>query len=309
MWKTLFVSLPTLPSVFWQVPTQVSGNFPLTEVACLLDRKFPETWVNGLLPQGMYSIMKKFILDSLFPINCLGCGQEGQFICPACFERIPLLKKPLLRFHQTSALTGLIVASDYNHALVKQAIHRYKYDFVKNLAEPLGLLIVKRLKNLSDVFNKNNSVLIPVPLHKKRLRWRGFNQAGLLAEKISQELKIPLADNILIRQRHRPPQMAIKTSQQRKENIKGAFQLNLKFGVNRSRALRAERGRALRTTPFVFDKGCIRKARPLKESLLKNKTIILIDDVCTTGATLEECAQALKSLQPKQIWGLVVARG
>jgi len=224
--------------------------------------------------------MKKFILDLLFPINCLGCGQERQFICPACFEQMPLNRKRPLKF-SSSALTDLIIASDYNHALVKQAIHRYKYDFVKDLAEPLGRLMIKKLSSCSEISKKNVS-LLPVPLHQKRLRWRGFNQAELLALEISQSLNIPMANDILIRTKHNLPQVNIKSSQKRKENIKQAFQISPQLG----------------TVP-----------NPLSLSDIKNKTIILVDDVCTTGATLEECAQVLKPLQPKQIWGLVIARG
>ena len=245
--------------------------------------------------------MKKFILDLLFPINCLGCGQEGQFICPACFEQMPLNKKRSLKF-SSSALTDLIIASDYDYPLVKQAIHRYKYDFVKDLAEPLGQLMVKRLNVILNDSEESfkNLLLIPVPLHKKRLRWRGFNQAELLAQKISQELRIPLVNNFLIRTKYRLPQVAIKSSQERKENIKHAFQLNPEIGTVTkdgpcSRVL-AKQGRSERTVLDLI-------------SNLKNRTIILVDDVCTTGATLEECALALRPLKPKQIWGLVIARG
>lgn len=236
--------------------------------------------------------MWKTILDLFFPINCLGCGQEGQFICPACFEQIPLHRKRPLKF-SSSALTGLEIASDYSYTLVKQAIHRYKYDFVKGLAEPLGQLMVKVIKELAF----ENALLIPVPLHPKRLRWRGFNQAELLAEVISRELKIPLVKNILIRTKHNLPQVKIENAKQRKQNIKQAFQLSPQIKLQGQsflpRSLRRRRKDAVKRTVFN----------------LRHKIIILIDDVCTTGATLEECAKVLKLLQPKQIWGLVIARG
>jgi len=273
--------------------------------------------------------IKKFILDLFFPVNCLGCGQEtthhpsekssGGFICPVCFEQMPLNRETPLKFNRDSALTGLIIASHYKHPLVKQAIHQYKYDFVKDLSEPLGLLMIKkliqtkiqgltlqvdlrfdlgsrdlfevplkrsnlksRLKGRTLIKKSNlelnpNIILIPVPLHKKRLRWRGFNQAELLALEISQHLNIPIANNILIRTKHNLPQVNIKSSQERKENIKQAFEIG---------SDPAQQGQTL-----------------------MNKTLILIDDVFTTGATLKECAKVLKPLQLKQIWGLVVARG
>lgn len=219
--------------------------------------------------------MEKFIFDLLFPIYCLGCGQEGEFICSACFKEIPLNREqPLIS--QKSALAGLIVASDYDYPLVKQAIHRYKYDFVKDLAEPLGQLMIKKLIRVQSWpgLNPNENLLVPVPLHKKRLRWRGFNQAELLAQAISQEIKIPLINNLLVRTKYSLPQVQIRSSSERKANIKQAFQLSQNQAPD-----------------------------------IKNKTIILIDDICTTGATLEECALTLQPLKPKEIWGLVVARG
>ncbi len=214
--------------------------------------------------------MWKTILDLLFPIYCLGCGQEGEFVCPNCFEKIPLKKGPLLKLKGNSALAGLLITTDYNYPLVRQTIHRYKYDLVKDLAKPLGQLMVNRLRTVMN--SPNNIILIPIPLHKKRLRWRGFNQAELLALEISQQLDIPLANNIISRLKHSLPQAKIKSSWQRKQNIKKAFQLSC-------------------------------------QPILKNKIIILIDDVSTSGATLEECAKALNSLKPKQIWGLVTAQG
>jgi ComF family protein len=219
--------------------------------------------------------MWSFILDLLFPIQCLGCSQEGDFLCPACFEKIPLNQKII--YFKKSPLVGLVVASFYEHPLLKEALYKYKYDFVKDLAKPLGQLMTKRLTNFSNIFNENNSVLIPVPLHKKRLRWRGFNQVQLLTEEISQKLKIPINNNILIRKKYSLPQMQIKDAQQRKRNIREAFVLG---------SDPAQQGQTL-----------------------MNKTIILVDDVCTTGATLEECAQILKKAGAKKIWGLVLAQG
>lgn len=216
--------------------------------------------------------MWKTIINLLFPVYCLGCNQPGQFICRNCFNQLPFNRKSPIKFYPTSALFGLIITSFYESPLVKQIIHKYKYDFIQDLAKPLGQLMAKRL-SISSLIN-NNIVLIPVPLHKKRLRWRGFNQAELLAFEVGQQLKIQAANDILIRTKHTLPQVNIKSSKQRKENIKQSFSVNPDFKNN-----------------------------------LKNKTIILIDDISTTGATLEECALTLSPLKPKQIWGLVMAHG
>jgi len=211
--------------------------------------------------------MWKTILNIFFPIHCLGCNQEGSFICFNCFNKLPL--------NTELPSNNLLIASYYEYPLIKKIIHRYKYDFVKELAKPLGLLMIKKLNNFPNNFNKNNSILIPVPLHKKRLKWRGFNQSELLAQVISQELNIPVINNILIRNKHTLPQVKLENSKQRKENIEQVFSLEVR--------------------PRQLD--------------FKNKNIILIDDISTTGATLKECTKALKPLKPKKIIGLVVARG
>jgi len=204
--------------------------------------------------------MWKTILDLFFPKYCLNCNQEGNFICYSCFKKLPLNAKP--------ALNNLLMASYYQNPLVKKAIHCFKYDFVKDLSKPLSLLMVKKLEKK----NIKNPILIPIPLHKKRLRWRGFNQAELLAQEIGNKLNIPVINDVLIRTKHTLPQMKIKSSEQRKENIKQAFALS-------------------------------------EEVNLSNKTLILIDDISTTGATLEQAAKVLKQLKPKKILKLVIAQG
>lgn len=214
---------------------------------------------------------KNYILDMLFPIYCLGCNQSGDFLCPNCLKKIPLNHQ--IVYPKKSPLFGLLVASFYKQPILKEAIHKYKYDFVQSLAKPLACLMIKKL-NGCHWFKKNYTLIIPIPLYKKRLRWRGFNQAELLASQISQSLNIPLMNNLLIRTKYNLPQVKIKNTEQRKTNIKNAFQINLENQIN-----------------------------------LKNKTIILIDDVLTTGATLEECARVLQKAGAKEIWGLVLARG
>lgn len=231
------------------------------------------------LAGGHISGFRSFILDLLFPVQCLGCGQEGKYICPVCFEKIPLEQKIIYRAGpKKSPLTGLITAGFYNYPLLKEAIRRYKYDFVKGLARPLGQLMVKSLETGMVLKQYQNSspkklFLIPVPLHQKRLRWRGFNQAELLAQEISQTLNLPLS-NVLERIKRALPQVKIKEASERKRNIKNVFRLR----------------------------------QPLNSDL-QHSTIILIDDVLTTGATLKECAGILKKAGAKKIWGLVLARG
>ncbi|MFH1671242.1 MAG: ComF family protein [Candidatus Portnoybacteria bacterium] len=207
--------------------------------------------------------MKKFLLDLIFPITCLDCQKPGEFICPSCLDRISL--------NQELPKERLIITTDYKNPLVKEAVHQFKYNFVQDLSYPFGKLMSRKL---SSYFSNNSTSLIPVPLHQKRLKWRGFNQSELLAQQVSQNLNIPVINNILLRSKHAPPQVKIENAKERERNIKNAFELNPNFNQN-----------------------------------LENKTIILVDDISTTGATLKECAETLEPLKPKHIWKLVLAKG
>lgn len=252
-----------------------------------------------------------FFLDLIFPKQCLGCGVESVYLCQNCFEAISVSKSikcffcgrrspagyvcQKCRQKNHPALAGLLVASDWQNILLRQVIYEYKYRFVRELAEPLGKIMIDFLvqnhlitKIAPDGSGQqthqpknwptNQLILLPVPLHKRRLTWRGFNQAQFIAKQLANKLRITLQDDLLLRPRHTSPQMEIKDKKARVENIADAFTVNPAFDAKRNNPI-------------------------------KNKIVLLIDDICTTGATLEECARALKALRPKEIWGLVLARG
>lgn len=235
------------------------------------------------------------LLDFIFPKYCLGCQTEGLYLCSDCQKSIPLSKSlhcficghrsptgyacQKCRHKISSRLTGILVASDWDNLLLRQIIYEYKYRFIKELSSPLTQIIISYLKIYQPInFKAHEIILIPVPLHPRRLAWRGFNQAELLANAIGQEFNFPVVSNTLIRYRYSLPQMGITNKQQRQNNIQDAFALSLKAGAD-------------------------------QKNFFKNKTIILVDDIFTTTSTLEECAKALKPLGPKEIWGLVLARG
>ena len=111
---------------------------------------------------------------------------------------------------------------------------------------------------------------MPVPLHHKRLRERGYNQAGLLAGELSEFIAMPVIENSLIRKRNTPPQARTANAEIRRDNVAGAF-----------------------TCP---------------DRKLEGKRVLLIDDVCTSGATLDSCAAALKAAGAVSVWGLTLAR-
>jgi len=115
---------------------------------------------------------------------------------------------------------------------------------------------------------------VPIPLYKIRHRTRGFNQAELLAKEVANHFNLPLEINLLKRTIPTEPQANIKDDEKRKTNIKGVFKIHPSF---------------------------------LKK--LRDRNIILIDDVSTTGATLVEAGKILKNNGANQVWALVVAKG
>jgi len=236
----------------------------------------------------MHKPIYKFILDLLFPKYCLSCQKEGDFICVACFQNIKLNKLPncflcgrrsldgsmCVGCKSKTKLTGVLVASSWDDLLLRQLIYEYKYRFIQDLAGPLAQILIETIKTNYLFYHPVDSLILsPVPLHHQRLQWRGFNQAELLAKEIAMRLDIPMA-KLLERQKNTKPQAEIKKENERKLNIKSAFTISQKYS-----------------------------------SLLQNKIVILVDDITTTGSTLEECAKILKPLKPKEIWGLVLARG
>ena len=248
-----------------------------------------------------------WVLDLLFPKFCLGCQKEGFYICSDCLAKIEINKfsncficgkrtadnQVCSTCQRKTKLTGLLIASSWENLLLRQIIYEYKYRFIKDLSIPLSELLVIFL-NHSGFFTQHlpldidSYILIPIPLHKRRLIWRGFNQAELLAKQLNKYLKIPLVNNLIIRSRHTLPQMDISDKSKRIKNIANAFQLNPEWSPGFSQR---------------------QESHPKGWSPVRGKIIILIDDVCTTGSTLEECAKILKPLKPKEIWGLVLARG
>ena len=235
--------------------------------------------------------LKEIIIEAIFPIKCLNCGKQGNFLCEDCFSLIEIIeqkychickkRKPSAVFqcakckHKTS-LFHLFFATTYNEKrediLVKKLIHYFKYEpLIRQLSLIFYKLIITHFKIIG--LNKNffkGFLIIPIPLHIKREKWRGFNQAEEIAKHLSSWLKIPIIKKILIRIKHTKPQTETENQEERKNNIRGAFKC-------------------------------------LNYSLIKGKNILLIDDVYTSGSTMEEAAQTLKKYGVKRVWGCVVA--
>lgn len=222
----------------------------------------------------MWRVLKKWrenLFDLIFPKNCARCQKEGSWLCASCRKALDITPHQSPR-PPKSTLTRLLYALDYRDPFVRHLISLYKYHFVRDLSHTLSIFLSRILIPYLPSHPQAQCVLAPIPLHKKRLRWRGFNQAALLALHLHQKLALPYRDDLLIRWRATAPQVHLKRKK-RQRNVHNAFLARQDYWVN-------------------------------------GKIIILVDDVCTTGATLEEAAKAILNVnKPKEIWGLVVAKG
>jgi len=149
---------------------------------------------------------------------------------------------------------------------MRQAIHQLKYHNLKAISSCLAEL-------LADYLQLNplpGEAIVPVPLHPRRLKERGYNQSGLLAKELGKLTNLPVIQDSLIRVKEARPQVRASNVKERRRNVANAF--------------------------------------ICRDEKVNGKQIILVDDVCTSGATLESCASALKSKGAIMVWGLTLAR-
>ena len=217
-------------------------------------------------------------LDLLFPIYCAGCGREGGVICGQCADGLERLTSPYCRVCSDPGANGLCRWCEHSprgfetlrspflfRGAVRDAIHRLKYKGEKASAGQLAVLMTEYLeRNPVSV-----DVVLPAPLHSRRLRNRGYNQSALLACEIGKRLGLPVREDLLARTRNPRPQVETRSQSERRENVAGSFD-------------------------------CQADATGL--------SVLLIDDVSTTGSTLSECGFALKAAGAVKIYALTLAR-
>lgn len=216
----------------------------------------------------MLAMLKKTwdrLLDLVYPPRCGGCDLRGTLLCDNCRAAVETPDPDSLHLNQ---LNNLLCAGAFTGPL-RSAIHNFKYNSDTPLAKPLAELQISALAG-SERFAEIASeppVLVPVPLHKKRHRSRGYNQSELLARQLSYTLGWRLETG-LVRVKNTQAQVGL-SSGQRSENVAGAFEW---------------RGEE----PPMF--------------------VLLVDDVCTTGATLAECASTLRAMGVTRVCAVTVAK-
>lgn len=223
----------------------------------------------------MWRIALGRIVDTIYPPTCAGCGRRGVWVCDRCLARLGPIGGPICdgcglprtipcMCHQLPLEIDAFRPAFVYDEWVPRAVHRFKYEDEEARATSLATAMAHCLLDMKPL-----DALIPVSLHRRRLRERGYDQALLLANALSQLTGVPV-HACLERTRYTTPQVG-QGFQDRRENVRGAFQLK------RDHRLHG---------------GC---------------RVALVDDVRTTGATLGECAVALLPLRPDYIGALTYA--
>lgn len=209
------------------------------------------------MPHPIWRHVQHALLDFLFPPRCVVCSHEDMWFCHECYAKVrfiepdgergllsantpPWLSKPLDSLHSVA----------FSEGPLRKAIHAFKYQGARVLAPDLGeMLYAYWLAHIPPT-----DMIVPVPLHPRRRRQRGYNQSELLAKQLSNHADIPTRTDLLVRTRHTTPQVELSAA---------ARQMNM-------------------TNAFAC-----------AAHIPSGTSILLIDDVCTTGSTLNACATAL----------------
>ncbi|HEY0075296.1 MAG TPA: ComF family protein [Abditibacteriaceae bacterium] len=250
--------------------------------------------------QNLRKIALQTARDAIFPPRCAGCRAfYPDLFCESCHKTLQPIGAPFClccgtpfdalahaaaecadcranRYHGAPPYAALRSAYAFEGAL-RPAVYNFKYKGKTALAEPLSAILEHTLQSDPTLQHQNFAALVPVPLHPWRHWRRGYNQSALLAEHLSHKIGVPTLE-LLLRTRRTGSQVGL-TEKQRLENVRGAFASNHKLMSQFSNRICNQTG-----------------------------AVLLIDDVCTTGATLAECARVLQGAGVAQVFALTLAR-
>jgi predicted amidophosphoribosyltransferase len=246
-----------------------------------------------------------FTIDTLFPKACLVCDEPNTFLCSRCSSEFApvshqiciVCTKPSLhgmtheRCKAPQSPEGLLAPFDYHDPRVADILVDAKYKFLPDVYTTLGKLLADFIRREGLHRYLEGYTVCPVPLSKQRLRWRGFNQAALMATVFSESLCLPY-EQVLSRHKVTKTQKDL-SKDARKHNMTNAFSL-----LHYARPWYEP----ILDKLFVYE-----KSLHLRESVA-GKSFLLIDDVVTTGSTLLEATKVLKRNGAKSVWCVTVAR-
>lgn len=238
---------------------------------------------HAIAAQKLFKPIWEGVLDLLYPPKCLVCDDmSGKYLCDDCLSEISFIKPPIC-FRCGAPLDDrqCVECKDADYAFItarsvavydgvlKDAIHKLKYSGHEILGPILGSIMVEYLRSIPYHIAKYDCI-VPMPIHISRLKQRGFNQAALIANEIGNALGLPVMNGVLVRNRSTHPQVDLPI-EDRHSNVLGAFST-------------------------------------LREAGIAGISVILIDDVFTTGSTADAAARALIDGGAREVHVLTMAR-
>ena len=216
----------------------------------------------------MQSILLR-ILNLIYPQTCGICSKiSKEAICKRCQNKISENYVCQIHNYSHQSFTRHLYMFNYE-GIIRERIIQYKFSNKAYLNEMFTNFIIKNKKICG--FLKNYDIIIPVPISKKRKLKRGYNQSEIIARKVSKELKsLKLETNVLLKVKDNVAQSTL-SKEERAKNVKDAYKVQ-------------------------------------NEQIIKNKRIVLLDDVFTTGSTVEECSRVLKLAGVKQVDVITIAK-
>ncbi len=224
--------------------------------------------------------------DAIFPLYCVGCAQEGGWCCEPCLAKLKNDHIPACPVCQernaagevcqncssVSGLDGVSALFEYSEeGAAGKLIKQFKYNYARGIEDVWKKVVSVQSDAVFGKISRAGDIsVIPVPLHPRRERERGFNQSEILAKILSDQSSLYL-DNTSLRRVRYTRQQARLSGEQRRGNLLDAF--------------------------------CWVSKKTAPDSVL------LVDDVFTTGTTMQECARVLKQAGARQVWGWALARG
>jgi len=243
-----------------------------------------------------WEYLKEGFLNLVFPLSCENCGKEikeskGYAICEDCLGQIKFISAPYC-YRCGKPLSSLvsfeeraICADCHNHkiyfdfarsvttyqGIMKKCIHLLKYQKQVKLVQPLGNLIIAYLLKNQSIRMEKIELIVPVPLYNEDYQKRGFNQSALLGRYVADYFLIPFSESLLVKEKPNESQVGL-SKKERRNNVKKVYGISLSHKIEAS-------------------------------------NILLIDDIYTTGATIEACSKELRKIRVENLFVLTLARG
>ncbi len=234
------------------------------------------------MPGNLITKISQSVLDLFLPPSCFNCGSESDWLCQSCYDQVAFITSNVCDLCGTPTNNKPLSCEQCNNNPLKYVDGIRVASYFEDNPIRVGIHRLKYrnhkaiapslsqiLANTYTQHRLNCNVIVPVPLHPSRQKERGYNQSELLAKPLGEMLNLPVRTKTLQRTQKTKSQMTLGASE-RRENVANAF------------------------------KCC--------DNQLSGLNVLLIDDVCTTGSTLDSCAVALKETGVKSVWGLTLAK-